>query len=163
MSFYTLNNPNQAAPVGFGLGSNLVGGSGLSMGSQSATGGSPDTGGWMSPMSFSPSYSGVASARAQHMDNSIANRGFGLNMNTFNNVVGGISALSNLWGGWQAQKMAKEQFKLNKAVTNTNLMNQIQSYNTSLRDRIDTRAHMQGDSQEYADKYYNDNQLKRHK
>ena len=74
----------------------------------------------------------------------------------------GLNSLGQLWGSYQSNKLAKNQFKLQKSVTNTNLMNQIQSYNTALRDRINARTHMEAKDQSSADKYYDENKLKRH-
>lgn len=107
-------------------------------------------------------YFSLMSRRADQQDKILANQEFGFNMNTLNAGIGGLSALGNLWGGYQAQKMAKKQFDYQKGVTNTNLMNQIQSYNTALKDRITTRSHVQGDSQEKTDQYLKENSLKRH-
>ena len=48
----------------------------------------------------------------------------------------------------------------NKGIANTNLANQIQSYNTALTDKITTRSFTQGDNQAVTDKYLADNALK---
>lgn len=84
----------------------------------------------------------------------------GMNLGTGQLVLGTIGTLGNLWSAFQAQKLAKEQFDFQKGVTNTNLANQIQSYNTSLVDRINARSFMQGDSQVVTDKYITDNSLR---
>ena len=88
------------------------------------------------------------------------NTPLGMNLGTGQLVLGTIGTLGNLWAAFQAQKLAKEQFEFQKGVTNTNLANQIQSYNTSLIDRINARSFMQGDSQAVTDKYIADNLLK---
>lgn len=93
----------------------------------------------------------------QHMKQSQ----FGFNANTFGNVMGGLNSLGQLWGAWQAQKLAKDQWKTQKNVLNTNMMNQIQSYNNQLRDKLDTRAHMEGRSQESADQQYEERKARR--
>lgn len=98
----------------------------------------------------------------QSMQQQMNNSSFGANMNTFGSVMDGLNSLGQLWGSYQSNKLAKNQFKLQKSVTNTNLMNQIQSYNTALRDRINARTHMEGKDQSSADKYYDENKLKRH-
>lgn len=98
----------------------------------------------------------------QAMQQQMKNSSFGMNMNTFGSVMDGLNSLGQLWGSYQSNKLAKNQFKLQKSVTNTNLMNQIQSYNTALRDRINARTHMEGKDQSSADKYYDENKLKRH-
>ena len=84
----------------------------------------------------------------------------GMNLGTGQLVLGSIGTLGNLWAAFQAQNLAKEQFEFQKGVTNTNLANQIQSYNTSLIDRINARSFMQGDSQETTDAYIAANLLK---
>lgn len=72
--------------------------------------------------------------------------GFGWNIGTGLTAIGGLSALSNIWGANKAQQLASDQFKFTKDVTNTNLNNQIKSYNTSLADRLTARGVTQGDS-----------------
>lgn len=89
------------------------------------------------------------------------NSQFGLNLNTFNGVLGGLSSLGQLWQGFQASKLAKDQWKTQKSVLNTNMMNQIKSYNNSLRDRLDTRAKMEGRDQASADAQYEERKATR--
>lgn len=89
-----------------------------------------------------------------------AGTGLGFNLGTGQLVLGATGTLGNLWAAFQAQKLAKEQFDFQKGVTNTNLANQIQSYNTSLVDRINARSFMQGDSQATTDAYIAENSLK---
>ena len=84
----------------------------------------------------------------------------GMNLGTGQLVLGTIGTIGNLWAAWQAQKLAKEQFNYQKGITDTNLANQIQSYNTALTDRINTRGFMQGDSQSTIDQYIQDNSLR---
>lgn len=84
----------------------------------------------------------------------------GMNLGTGQLVLGSIGTIGNLWAAWQAQKLAKEQFNYQKGITNTNLANQIQSYNTALTDRINARGFMQGDSQSTIDQYIQDNSLR---
>ena len=90
------------------------------------------------------------------------NSEFGFNMNTFNNTVGGLSSLAQLWQGYEAQKMAKDQWKTQKTILNTNMMNQIQSYNSSLKDRMDTRAKMEGRDQASADAQYEERKAQKY-
>ena len=81
----------------------------------------------------------------------------GFNLGTGQLILGGVQALGNLWAAWEAQKLAKEQFNFQKGVTNTNMANQIQSYNTQLTDRINARAHMEGRPEGYAQTYIEEN------
>lgn len=84
----------------------------------------------------------------------------GWNIGTGQLVLGGIGTIGNLWAAWQAQNLAKEQFNYQKGITDTNLANQIQSYNTALTDRINARGFMQGDSQSTINQYIQDNSLR---
>lgn len=102
----------------------------------------------------------LAGIQAPAMPQTTAGTGLGFNLGTGQLVLGSIGTLGNLWAAFQAQKLAKEQFEFQKGVMNTNLANQIQSYNTSLSDRIVARGYMQGDSQETVDKYIADNSLR---
>ena len=77
----------------------------------------------------------------------------------------GLQGLGSLAGIYYANKglqQAKDQFNFQKDVTNTNLNNQIKSYNTALNDRINARAAQQGNmtAQQVAD-YKKFNQLTR--
>lgn len=76
----------------------------------------------------------------------------------------GLGAIGTIGGLMQSNKMlglAKDQFKHTRDVTNTNLTNQIQSYNTALSDRSRTRAAMEGRDQASADRYVEENKLRR--
>ncbi len=87
--------------------------------------------------------------------------GFGFNMDTGKLVLGGLGTIANIWNAFQAQKLAKEQFKFQKDITETNLANQIKSYNTTLADRGRSRAFTEGQSAETAAAYVRDNSLTR--
>ena len=84
----------------------------------------------------------------------------GMNLGTGQLVLGAIGSIGNLWSSWQAQKLAKEQFNYQKGITDTNLANQIQSYNTALMDRINARGYMQGDNQSTINQYIQDNSIR---
>jgi len=105
---------------------------------------------------------GLMNEQLKHLTQMRQNSQFGLNMNTFNNVMGGLSSLAQLWQGFQANKLAKDQWKTQKSVLNTNMMNQIQSYNNSLRDRLDSRARMEGRDQASADRQFEERQARRY-
>ena len=102
----------------------------------------------------------LAGVQAPGMPQTTAGIPLGFNLGTGELVLGSIGTLGDLWAAFQTQKLAKEQFEFQKGVTNTNLANQIQSYNTSLIDRINARSFMQGDSQETTDAYIAANLLK---
>lgn len=87
--------------------------------------------------------------------------GLGMNIGTGQLALGGLGALTSVWGGMQANKLANDQFKFTKDTTNTNLNNQIKSYNTSLEDRINARAAVQGNDSAYVSDYLNKNRLTR--
>ena len=88
-------------------------------------------------------------------------QGLGMNIGTAQLGLGGLQSLMGWQGAKQAQKMAKDQFKFTKDVTNTNLANQIQSYNTALTDRSNARAAMEGRDQASSDRYIEQNRLRR--
>lgn len=75
------------------------------------------------------------------------NSGFGFNMPTAQLALGGLNALGSLWGANKALGLARDQFNFTKDITQTNLRNQTQSYNTALEDRYRTRAVAEGRSQ----------------
>ena len=76
-------------------------------------------------------------------------------------ALGGLSALSGILNSSKASQLAKDQFKFTKDVTNTNLNNQIKSYNTALGDRANARAFTQNQDQSVADAYIDKNRLTR--
>jgi hypothetical protein len=75
--------------------------------------------------------------------------------------IQGLSSLASLWMGLKAHKLAQKQFKFTKDVTNTNLANQIQSYNTALADRARSRGVMEGQSADQVQGYISANALSR--
>lgn len=90
------------------------------------------------------------------------NQEFGMNLNTVNGVMGGLNAAMNLWGGYQSNKMARDQWNTQKTVLNTNMMNQISAYNAALEDRLNYRKQMGGISQEDADRMYEERKAKKY-
>jgi len=90
-----------------------------------------------------------------------AGSGFGFNLPTANMALSGLGVLGNLWGGFQANSIAKDQLRFTKDVTNTNLNNQIKSYNTSLEDRARSRAAVEGQSTADMQAYLDKNRLSR--
>lgn len=99
------------------------------------------------PTTAAPSVYGNTASFAPSAGANVAGSGsgFGLNTGTLGAGVQGLSALSGLIQGNKALGLAKDQFKFQKAVTNTNLDNSIKSYNTTLEDRLTSRGVTQGD------------------
>ena len=95
------------------------------------------------------------------MPTSALSEGLGFNMGTAQLALGGLQTIGNLWGAFQANKMAKKQFKYTKEVTDTNLNNSIKSYNTALSDRINSRAVVNGLTQDQVNSYLSSNSLAR--
>jgi hypothetical protein len=86
----------------------------------------------------------------------------GANMDTANLALTGIGTLGNLWAAFQAARLAKKQFEFTKGVTNTNLNNQIATYNTGLQDRARNRAIMESRTPEETQAYVTSNSLRRY-
>lgn len=70
--------------------------------------------------------------------------GLGMNVGTGQLALSGLGALAGIWGASQQNKLAKEQFSFQKDLANTNLNNQMKSYNTALEDRMTARGAMEG-------------------
>jgi len=85
--------------------------------------------------------------------------GLGLNIGTGKLVLGGLETLGSLWQAYEANKLAKESFNFQKGFANTNLANQIQSYNTTLEDRGRSRAFTEGQTPQQAQAYISQNRL----
>lgn len=100
-----------------------------------------------------------ASAPTSFMSGS-ANQ-LGMNVPTFQLGLGALGSLANIYSGFQANKLAKDQLNFAKSVTNTNLNNQIKSYNTALEDRARSRATAENRDQSTADAYIAANKLTR--
>lgn len=79
-----------------------------------------------------------------------AGSGLGLNLDTLKLGLSGISSIGNLYAALQANSLAKKQFDFTKAYANANMANQVQSYNTTLADRLNSRAKVEGTSAEDA-------------
>lgn len=83
----------------------------------------------------------------------------GANIPTFQLGLSGLTSLANLWGAFQSNKLASNQFDYTKQITNTNLANQIKSYNTALSDKATARASMEGWSDSQTQDYIDKNKL----
>ena len=116
--------------------------------------------GYQAPQGITgPGVGQVAAPQVGGMNNSLSTP-LGMNIGTGQLLLGGVGTIGNLWASWQAQKLAKEQFNYQKDITDTNLANQIQSYNTALTDRITSRGFTQGDSQSTIDQYIEKNSMR---
>lgn len=91
--------------------------------------------------------------------------GTGLDWNTETLGIGiqGLAAIGGLYNAFQSNKLAKDQFNFTKEVTNTNLNNQIKTYNTTLEDRALARGRLNGeaDPAAYAAAYTEKNKISR--
>ncbi len=85
----------------------------------------------------------------------------GFNMDTMRLGLGGLQTIGNLWNAFQANQSAKEQFEFTKGITNTNLTNSIQSYNTAMSDKIGARAFTEGRPDGYVEQYLAENKLQK--
>ena len=92
-----------------------------------------------------------------------AGNGLGFNLGTLNMGVNALAAVGGLYNAFQSNKLAKEQFAFTKEVTNTNLNNQIKTYNTTLEDRALARGRLNGDTDPaaYATAYTDKNKISR--
>jgi hypothetical protein len=82
-------------------------------------------------------------------------------MDIFKGALSGLQTLGGLWNAFQAMKLAKKQFKFTKDITETNLANQMKSYNTALADRARGRGVMEGQTSDQVAQYINANSLAR--
>lgn len=107
--------------------------------------------------------SDVGNSTTQGMQSAMPGNGSGLgfNVGTGQLALGGIQSLAGIFNSMQANKLANQQFKFTKDVTNTNLNNSIKSYNTALSDRANSRYFTQNQSQSDADAYIAANRLSR--
>jgi hypothetical protein len=101
-------------------------------------------------MNFSPDLSGMPSwgkdptvtgsfgdaPTFDPMGNQQASGDIAWNNQTLRTGFQGLATLGNLWGAFQGNKLARKQFSAAQDAYNTNLTNQIKSYNTQLEDRI---------------------------
>ncbi len=85
--------------------------------------------------------------------------GFGWNANTLKFGMDGLQFLGNIWGAWQANKLAKDQLNFTKKFSMANLNNQVAAYNTALEDRSRSRAKVEGQSAAEAQSYVDQNKL----
>jgi len=96
-----------------------------------------------------------------NLDSNMENFELGWNAPTLKMGLSGLSTLGNLWGAWQSNRLARDQLNFTKGVTNTNLNNSIQSYNTALEDRARSRAAMEQQTPQQMQDYIDRNRLSR--
>lgn len=109
--------------------------------------------------SLAPTNSPTNGIRAPGMGATTAGTPLGFNLGTADLVFGGIGTIGDLWMAYQAQKLAKEQFAFQKDMTNANFANQLQSYNTALTDKINSRTAQEGGDTADAQAYIDNNKL----
>ena len=85
----------------------------------------------------------------------------GMGMNYLGAGILGLGVIGGLMQNRKAMKLAKDQFKFAKNFANTNLNNQIKSYNTALEDRANARAIMENRDQPSAQAYIDKHKLSR--
>jgi hypothetical protein len=85
----------------------------------------------------------------------------GMGMNYLGAGIQGLGVIGALMQNRKAMKLAKDQFKFTKNTANTNLNNQIKSYNTALEDRANARAVMENRDQASAQAYIDKHKLSR--
>lgn len=90
-----------------------------------------------------------------------ASTGLGMNIGTGQLGLQGLNSLSGIWSGMKANKLGEQSFKLNKQMANTNLNNQLKSYNTALEDKARARGQFEGQDAAAVQAYINKNRLTR--
>lgn len=79
--------------------------------------------------------------------------GLGANLGTAQLGLAGLQTIAGIWSAFKAASLAKKQFNYTKDVTDTNLANQIRSYNTSLEDRARSRGVVEGQTAQQVQDY----------
>lgn len=129
---------------------------GLNLGSTGVGLQAPNTGFWAPGNNSVMGKSGVGGAGG-------AGTGLGWNTETLGIGIQGLAAIGGLYNAFQSNKLAKDQFAFTKEVTNTNLNNQIKTFNTTLEDRALARGRLNGeaDPSAYAAAYTDKNRISR--
>jgi hypothetical protein len=70
--------------------------------------------------------------------------GLGMNMPTLQLGLDSLGKIGNLYAGISALGLAKDQFGFQKDMAQKNYANSVSSYNTSLEDRANSRASVDG-------------------
>lgn len=118
---------------------------------------------WMNALDFSGNRTAVPNGIGNQsgLGGMLSNAGLGPNMPTLQLGLGGLNALNSIFQGRQANRLARDQLNFVRDVTNTNLRNQVQSYNTALEDRARSRGVVTGRGDDYVDEYIERNRLSR--
>lgn len=78
-------------------------------------------------------------------------------MGNLSKVLEGLGAIGNVWTGWEANNLARDELSFQQDSYKTNLANQISAFNMALEDRARTGAIQNGtsasDRDAYIDKY----------
>lgn len=82
------------------------------------------------------------------LGNNLPGAGFGFNMGTAQLGLDGLKTIGGLYGAYQANKLANEQFDFSKKFAEKNLTNQTQSYNDKMADTLNSRGFTSGTSKE---------------
>lgn len=80
-------------------------------------------------------------------------------LQTAGSAVGILGGLANIYLGFKAAKLAKRQFGFQKDAYNNNLVNSVQTYNTSLEDRVRARHNTESRSASETNSYLSNNRL----
>lgn len=115
-------------------------------------------GGAPTSMSVDP-ITGISAVSVPGVNTSLGS-GLGLNLGTANLALSGLGTIGSLISGFGALDLANKQYKYQKALSNANLTNQIDSYNNSLEDKIRSRYVTEGKSSADADSYLSSHSLK---
>ncbi len=83
----------------------------------------------------------------------------GWNAPTLQMGMQGLNTIGNIWGAWQANKLARDQLNFTKKIASANLNNQISAYNTALEDRARSRAAVEGQTSAEQQAYIDKNRL----
>lgn len=87
------------------------------------------------------------------------NNSFGWNANTMQFGIQGLNTLGNLWGAWNAQRLARDQLDFTKSFARANMENQTKAYNTALEDRARSRGFVEGQTTAEQQAYIDRNRL----
>ncbi len=83
----------------------------------------------------------------------------GLDFGAIGGAAKGIASLGAMFASFQQNKLAKESLQFSKDQFQTNLTNQLASYNMSLEDRANSRASQNNSAPGTAENYINKHQL----